>query len=214
VEPIFGHVQISGSGPRLCAVEVIDAEGNTIGTTISNSAGTWRLAAVAMPPGTHQVRAIMRNSAGAEFTSDTIAVHVGDPVDEPIIEAETIDAETVAAMAELDAEERAANQRVEAAKQYLDAVNLQARGYDHGNIMGVLMLLGRHHDQFCADVARERLKLNYSRLVCLKAAGEKLERADERFIWESAGKSDAEFTSDVEVTQHASRRSIESATNQ
>jgi hypothetical protein len=74
MEPIFGHVEIKGSGPRYCGVGVFDSDGNRIGETHSDRHGNWRLSPVALPCGKHVVHAIMRNSEGAEFASDGIDV--------------------------------------------------------------------------------------------------------------------------------------------
>jgi hypothetical protein len=214
MESIFGHVEIKGSGPRYCAVAVVDTEGNFIGETQSDRHGNWRLSPIALPTGKHVVHAIMRNANGEEFTSDNIPVVVGDPRNEVAIEAEKLDADTVEAMEAIDAEEREAEQLAHAARRYLECVENQARGFEAGTeINYILGALGRSHDQFCADVAQERMKLRYTKVVCMAAAGIELEDNDKRFIRECAGQFDAAFKHAVECTQNAALSNLRMANN-
>jgi hypothetical protein len=125
-----------------------------------------------------------------------------------------LDADTVEAMEAIDAEEREHAAQLSAARQYLECVDLQARGFEAGTeIHYILGAVGRTHDQFCADVAQERMEMRYTKLVCMAAAGIELEDSDQRFIRESAGQFDVVFKHAVECTQREALRNLRMATN-
>jgi predicted RNA-binding Zn ribbon-like protein len=205
----IGFLQINGSGPRNAAVAVYDSEDSLIAETQSDERGFWSVASVPMEVGTHQLRAKMRSTSGRTHISNDIQVQVDDPDADVSLQAEQWAPEDVEAMCAMEAErERKAALRA-SFEAYDRLVEESVCGHEvsSSQLMPILSALGLHSDAFWAEVASERSKREYTRIVCTMAAGIALEDKDKQSIWRTYSKSEEQFAEDVgRVKWHAGAR--------